>query len=55
MWIRCETGVTEILREKKSDDDKVVPFRIPTGTWIHVVETNDKVFIDGKDIQDAKA
>lgn len=55
MWIRCESGVTEILREKNDATDKPKPFRIPTGTWIHVVQANDKVFIDGEEVQDAKA
>lgn len=54
MWIRCQSGITEIMT-LKDDSTKGEPFRIPTGEWIHVAETNDKVFIDGKDIQDAKA
>jgi len=60
MWIRCESGVTEILTKPihgtvdigEGGEKRI---RIPTGVWLHVVETNDSLFIDGKDIQDAKA
>lgn len=51
MWIKCPCG--EVLI--KQDHAESEPVRLPTGRWVHVIESMEKVFIDGEGNQDAKA